>query len=55
MVHTLAYAGFLEDPSTWLLLAVGGALAISPATETARAPADPKGERSVPATARATA
>jgi O-antigen ligase len=26
-VHTLAYAGFLEDPLTWLLLAVGGSLA----------------------------
>jgi O-antigen ligase len=34
LVHTLAYAGFLEDPLTWVLLAVGGALAISP---TARA------------------
>jgi putative inorganic carbon (HCO3(-)) transporter len=27
LVHTLAYAGFFEDPITWVLLAVGGALA----------------------------
>jgi O-antigen ligase len=27
VVHTLFYADFLEDPATWVLLAVGGALA----------------------------
>ena len=27
LVHTLAYAGFIEDPITWVLLAVGGSLA----------------------------
>jgi putative inorganic carbon (hco3(-)) transporter len=27
LVHTLAYAGFLEDPITWVLLAAGGSLA----------------------------
>ncbi len=27
IVHTLLYADFLEDPATWVLLAVGGALA----------------------------
>jgi putative inorganic carbon (hco3(-)) transporter len=27
LVHTLAYAGFFEDPITWVLLAVGGSLA----------------------------
>ena len=27
MAHTLAYAGFLEDPLTWVLLAVGSSLA----------------------------
>ena len=27
LVHTLAYAGFFEDPITWLLLAVGASLA----------------------------
>ncbi len=28
LVHTLAYAGFFEDPITWVLLAVGGSLAL---------------------------
>ncbi|HXR60106.1 MAG TPA: O-antigen ligase family protein, partial [Solirubrobacterales bacterium] len=27
LVHTLAYAGFFEDPLTWVLLAVGASLA----------------------------
>jgi putative inorganic carbon (HCO3(-)) transporter len=27
VVHTLFYADFLEDPTTWVLLAIGGALA----------------------------
>jgi O-antigen ligase len=27
LVHTLAYAGFVEDPITWVLLAVGASLA----------------------------
>jgi O-antigen ligase len=27
LLHTLAYAGFIEDPITWVLLAVGGSLA----------------------------
>jgi O-antigen ligase len=31
LVHTMAYAGFFEDPLTWVLLAVGGALAAQPA------------------------
>jgi O-antigen ligase len=35
-VHTLAYAGFFEDPITWVLLAVGASLAAAPAV---RAPA----------------
>ena len=30
IVHTLAYAGFYEDPITWVLLAMGGSLAIRP-------------------------
>jgi O-antigen ligase len=30
LVHTLAYAGFYEDPITWALLAMGGSLAIRP-------------------------
>lgn len=31
LVHTLAYAGFFEDPITWVLLAVGASLAATPA------------------------
>jgi hypothetical protein len=27
MVHTMAYAGFFEDPITWVLLATGVSLA----------------------------
>ena len=30
LVHTLAYAGFYEDPITWVLLAVGASLAAAP-------------------------
>jgi O-antigen ligase len=38
LVHTLAYAGFFEDPITWILLAAGGSLAVVPsAAETATA------------------
>jgi O-antigen ligase len=35
IVHTLFYADFLEDPSTWALLAVGAALARRPAPQEA--------------------
>jgi O-antigen ligase len=31
LVHTLAYAGFFEDPITWVLLAVGASLALAEA------------------------
>jgi hypothetical protein len=31
LVHTMAYAGFFEDPITWVLLAVGASLAHPPA------------------------
>src|SRR5207302_8698856 len=31
VVHTMAYADFLEDPVTWTLLGVGSALAIATA------------------------
>jgi putative inorganic carbon (HCO3(-)) transporter len=31
LVHTMAYAGFYEDPITWVLLAVGASLATVPA------------------------
>lgn len=30
LVHTMAYAGFYEDPITWVLLAIGASLAVSP-------------------------
>jgi putative inorganic carbon (HCO3(-)) transporter len=30
LVHTMAYAGFFEDPIAWVLLAVGAALASTP-------------------------
>ncbi|HET8564923.1 MAG TPA: O-antigen ligase family protein [Solirubrobacterales bacterium] len=33
LVHTLAYAGFFEDPITWVLLAAGAALAQGDARE----------------------
>jgi putative inorganic carbon (HCO3(-)) transporter len=37
--HTMAYAGFLEDPLTWVLLSIGGSLAFASqlATEPAKA------------------
>lgn len=41
LVHTMAYAGFYEDPITWLLLAAGASLAAAPATGAAPAPAPP--------------
>jgi O-antigen ligase len=31
LVHTMAYAGFYEDPITWVLLALGASLAATPA------------------------
>jgi O-antigen ligase len=31
LVHTMAYAGFYEDPIAWVLLAVGASLAATPA------------------------
>jgi hypothetical protein len=30
LVHTLSYAGFFEDPITWVLLAIGASLAHGP-------------------------
>ncbi|MFN8163158.1 MAG: O-antigen ligase family protein [Solirubrobacterales bacterium] len=35
LVHTMAYAGFFEDPVTWVLLAVGASLAAAPAVRDA--------------------
>jgi O-antigen ligase len=40
LLHTMLYAGFLEDPLTWALLAIGGALAAARTTE-----ATPRDER----------
>lgn len=37
LVHTMAYAGFYEDPITWVLLAAGASLAAAAARETASA------------------
>ena len=36
LVHTMAYAGFFEDPITWVLLAVGASLAALPAEPAVR-------------------
>jgi len=36
LVHTMAYAGFYEDPITWVLLAAGASLAAAAAREAAR-------------------
>jgi O-antigen ligase len=35
LVHTMAYAGFFEDPITWVLLAVGASLAALPVRDAA--------------------
>jgi O-antigen ligase len=40
LLHTMLYADFLEDPVTWMLLAVGGSLAVA-----ARSAATPAGVR----------
>jgi O-antigen ligase len=40
LLHTMLYADFLEDPVTWMLLAVGGSLAV--AARAAVAPQDSK-------------
>jgi O-antigen ligase len=34
LVHTMAYAGFYEDPIAWVLLALGASLAAAPAVRT---------------------
>jgi O-antigen ligase len=41
LLHTLAYAGFFEDPITWVLLAVGASLAAARATTPRKGPAGP--------------
>jgi O-antigen ligase len=55
IAHTMAYAGFLEDPLTWVLLAIGGSLALAPAPPAAQAeaqvaaPAEPASPAQAPA------
>ena len=48
VVHTWAYADFLEDPITWTLLAVGGAVALAGARRQDQADAGPA-RRAAPA------
>jgi O-antigen ligase len=43
LVHTLAYAGFYEDPITWVLLAAAASLAASPAVRDSAATPAPQG------------
>jgi putative inorganic carbon (HCO3(-)) transporter len=43
LAHTMLYAAFLEDPMTWMLLAVGTALAVGPGRR-ARALVPPEAE-----------
>jgi putative inorganic carbon (HCO3(-)) transporter len=52
LLHTMLYADFLEDPTTWTLLAIGAALAVQRRqSEPAAAAADRRRRRTVPATA----
>ncbi len=52
LVHTMLYAAFLEDPMTWMLLAVGTALAVAARAER---PAEQPAEREQPEPAAAPA
>ena len=51
VVHTMAYAAFLEDPFTWVILAVGASLAPLARLHEARAPAPAAHARGAPAPA----
>ena len=51
VVHTMAYAAFLEDPFTWVILAVGAALASGPALVRAPLAAAGPGVEPAPAAA----
>jgi putative inorganic carbon (HCO3(-)) transporter len=55
VAHTMAYAGFLEDPLTWVLMAIGGSLAIAPEAAAAAAAARVAAEGATPPPARAPA
>src|SRR5207245_11243488 len=48
-VHSLFYAGFFEDPLTWGVLGVAGAVLAVPAPVTERAAATPRGAAAAPA------
>jgi len=47
-VHSLFYAGFFEDPLTWGVLGVAGAVLAVPAPVTERAAATPRGAAAPP-------
>ena len=47
IAHTMAYAGFLEDPLTWVLLSIGGSLAVAPQLAIEQTEAD--SQRELPA------
>ncbi len=55
IAHTMAYAGFLEDPLTWVLLSIGGSLAIAPQLAMEQGEADSQGEWPTAPPAQATA
>jgi hypothetical protein len=55
IAHTMAYAGFLEDPLTWVLLSIGGSLAVAPKLATGQAEADSQREMPTAPPAQATA
>jgi hypothetical protein len=51
----MAYAGFLEDPLTWVLLSIGGSLALAPQVATQVPEERPGREAIVPFPARSPA
>jgi O-Antigen ligase len=55
LAHTMAYAGFLEDPLTWVLLSIGGSLALAPQVATQVPEERPGREAIVPFPARSPA
>lgn len=55
IAHTMAYAGFLEDPFTWVLLAIGGSLAVAPQPISQPVVGRPAGEPAPPSPAEAPA
>jgi putative inorganic carbon (HCO3(-)) transporter len=55
LAHTMAYAGFLEDPLTWVLLSIGGSLALGAAPAPAVAETPGQREAVAPSPARAPA